>query len=81
MKVLKFEATWCAPCKSLTKLLESFDTEMYIQKVDIDENVDLVRDYGIRSVPTLVMLDDDGVEVKRGQNFKTLEDIQSFLKV
>lgn len=61
MKVLKFEASWCGPCKMLSKVLEGaegkYTTE--IEVVDIDENPDLAKQYGVRGVPTMVKVDGD----------------------
>ena len=64
MKVLRFTASWCQPCKMLAKTLEDVETQIPIEVIDIDENQGLAMDYGIRGVPTLVMIDGD-VEVKR----------------
>jgi thioredoxin 1 len=64
MKVLRFTASWCQPCKMLAKTLEDVETQIPIEVIDIDENQQLAMDYGIRGVPTLVMLDGD-IEVKR----------------
>ncbi len=64
MKVLRFTASWCQPCKMLAKTLEDVDTQIPIEVIDIDENQGLAMDYGIRGVPTLVMIDGD-IEVKR----------------
>ena len=64
MKVLRFTASWCQPCKMLAKTLEDVDTRIPIEVIDIDENRELATNYGIRGVPTLVMIDGD-VEVKR----------------
>jgi thioredoxin 1 len=48
----------------LAKTLEDVDTRIPIEVIDIDENRELATNYGIRGVPTLVMIDGD-VEVKR----------------
>jgi len=64
MKVLRFTASWCQPCKMLAKTLEDVETQIPIEVIDIDENQELAMNYGIRGVPTLVMLDGD-IEVKR----------------
>ena len=64
MKVLRFTASWCQPCKMLAKTLEETNTGMPIEIIDIDENQQIAMDYGIRGVPTLVMIDGD-IEVKR----------------
>lgn len=65
MKVLKFYATWCGPCKAMSMILNGMDNLPEIEEVDIDENTELTAQYGIRSVPTLVKLDDAGNEVDR----------------
>jgi thioredoxin 1 len=48
----------------LAKTLEDVETQIPIEVIDIDENQELATQYGIRGVPTLVMIDGD-VEVKR----------------
>jgi len=48
----------------LEKTLEDVETQIPIEVIDIDENRELATNYGIRGVPTLVMLDGD-IEVKR----------------
>ena len=63
-KILRFTASWCGPCKSLAKTLENIETSIPIEVVDIDVHSDIATEYGIRSVPTLVMLDGD-IEMKR----------------
>lgn len=63
-KVLKFSASWCQPCKMLSKTIEGMTIETPIEEVDIDDNQELAVEYKVRGVPTLVMLDDDK-EVKR----------------
>ena len=66
MKIYKFQATWCNPCKMLSKTFESVDLDGHeLVEVDIDENAELAKQYGVRSVPCLVMVDDDGSELKR----------------
>ena len=62
-KVLRFTASWCAPCKALAPLIEEVKGDMPVDVIDIDEadNAALATKYGIRSVPTLVMLDGDKV--------------------
>ena len=80
MKVLRFTASWCGPCKMLAKTLEDVDTQIPIETIDIDENQQLAMDYGIRGVPTLVMLDGD-IEVKRFSGVKMKNELSEWLKV
>lgn len=58
MKILKFYTTYCSQCKQQTKLLEGF-TNAEVVSVDCDENEDLVDKYEVRSLPTLVLIDDN----------------------
>jgi thioredoxin 1 len=57
--LVDFYATWCGPCKMMSPLLEQVATEMgdetKIIKIDIDKNRDAAAEYGIRSVPTLLL--------------------------
>ena len=68
MKILRFTASWCGPCKNLAASLEWLQKDYPlppIEVVDIDENIELATKYGIRGVPTLVMVDDNNAEVRR----------------
>ena len=57
--LVDFYATWCGPCKMMSPLLEQVSKELgdgtKIIKVDIDKNRDTATQYGIRSVPTLLL--------------------------
>ena len=63
-KVIKMSASWCMPCKVYAKTFESVKNEdkykdIEFEEFDIDENEDLVIEYGIRGVPTTVVLDEN----------------------
>jgi thioredoxin 1 len=57
--VVDFWAEWCGPCKMIAPSLEEIALEMNgsvkITKLNIDENPDLAAQYGVRSIPTLVL--------------------------
>ena len=63
-KILRFTASWCQPCKMLAKNLETANIELPIEVIDIDEYQEKAIEYQVRSVPTLVMVEND-TEVKR----------------
>lgn len=65
MKLLKFEASWCAPCKSLSKTMETILFPYPVEVIDIDQNSDAAMEYGIRSVPHLILLDENNNIIKR----------------
>ncbi|MCL2236450.1 MAG: thioredoxin family protein [Defluviitaleaceae bacterium] len=57
--LVNFSATWCPPCKLLAPILAEISEELgdkiKFLKVDTDENKDLVKQFGIRGVPTMLM--------------------------
>lgn len=77
MKILKFAASWCHPCKMLSGMLESADLGIPVEEVDIDENMELSMKYGVRGVPTMVLLNDEGVEVRRLTGLPTKAQLES----
>ena len=76
-KVLRFTASWCGPCKMLARNLEDVDTNIPIEVIDIDEKQDIAVEYGVRGVPTLVMLDEN-VEVKRLVGMTSLKQLEDW---
>jgi thioredoxin 1 len=78
-KVLRFTASWCQPCKAMAKLMEDIDTNLPIEIIDIDEQPELAVDYGIRSVPTLVMVDEN-IEVRRMVGLATKEKLKNWIE-
>lgn len=63
MKIYKFGADWCAPCKVLAATLE--DLHLPYTNVNVDEDEDLVDQYKIRNIPVLIFADDEGNVLKR----------------
>lgn len=79
MKALKFYADWCGPCKMLTKVLEDYKGDVEIQEINIDNDQEVAIRYGIRGVPTTVLLNDEGGEVARKVGMMTLADFEKFV--
>jgi len=59
--LVKFGAEWCGPCKNLDPILEQVNnrSDITVVTVDIEEedNLSLVAQFGIRGIPTMVLLD------------------------
>ena len=54
-KIYRFTASWCQPCKALSKNLELANLDIPIEVIDIDVFEDIAIEYAIRSVPTLIL--------------------------
>lgn len=81
MKVLKFSAEWCGPCKMLSATIEKYyKGDIVIEEVDIDQKRELANQYGIRGVPTLVLLDDNDVEIRRKSGMMMINEFEEFIK-
>ena len=83
MRLLKFQASWCQPCKMLSKTMEGINHPLIEskQEIDIDEDTEKVKQYNIRGVPTLILIDDEGKEVKRQSGYMSEPQILKFLEV
>jgi thioredoxin 1 len=79
MKVLKFWATWCSPCKVLKTTLNSFDA-CPMEEINVDENHDKASDYGVRALPTLILVNDAGEELWRKTGIITKAELDSVVK-
>lgn len=76
-KILRFTASWCQPCKGLAMNMLSAELTTPVEVIDIDAYTDVAAEYGIRSVPTLVMLDEN-IEVKRTSGVLTTKQIKEW---
>ena len=81
MKILKFYAEWCNPCKVLSKNIEEFKKahpEIEIVSINVEEDENLSEKYGIRNVPVLIKLVDDA-EVSRNVGLLTVQGLEKFI--
>ena len=56
-KILYFSEAWCGPCKMLGPIMESLADQINYEKIDVDNNQDLSIQYGVRNIPTLVLVE------------------------
>ncbi len=80
--LIDFFATWCGPCRMLGPILENVQDELQgkaeIYKVDIDECEDIARQFGIMSVPTMIVFK-DGKEVDKMVGLRQKDQIVNLL--
>lgn len=66
--LVDFFATWCGPCRMLSPILEDLNEELNkeidMYKLNIDESLDIAKQYNVLSVPTMIIFK-DGEEVER----------------
>lgn len=65
--LVDFFATWCGPCKSLGPILENVEKEypnISFVKIDIEENMEGTLEYGVTSVPTVMVFDGDTMKYR-----------------
>lgn len=85
MKLLKFSAVWCSPCKVMAPIVEKvlsdeqFDN-VELVNINIDEQPDAAREYGIRAIPTLLLVNSENNEVlKTLVGSASIEQVKEFL--
>tara|TARA_R110000868_G_scaffold335009_1_gene595728 strand:+ start:95 stop:337 length:243 start_codon:yes stop_codon:yes gene_type:complete len=78
-RILRFTASWCGPCKSMAMNLETANLGFPIEVVDIDIHPEIAQEYGIRSVPTLVLMDEN-IQIDRIIGTKTVNQLQEWVK-
>ena len=80
--LLDFYADWCGPCKRQGPILEELKGKMgekiEVQKIDVDQHMDIANQYGIRVVPTLIILK-DGKVVRTLEGVTSAESLESML--
>jgi len=79
--VVDFYATWCGPCKMFGPVFEdaSKENDFNFIKLDVDKYSDVAREYGVMSIPTIILFE-NGKEVKRFTGFMNKEELVKFLK-
>lgn len=81
--LVDFWATWCGPCRMQAPILEKLseelsDDELKILKMDVDENPETARAFGIMSIPTL-LFKKDGQVVKQVAGVHTAAQIKAII--
>lgn len=76
-EILYFTAKWCGPCRMLGPVMESLSDQINYQKVDIDSDTELSTKYGVRNIPTLILLE-NGKEIGRKVGYHQKQQIIDF---
>ena len=79
--LVKFGATWCNPCNQAEKLLATKFQPTQYESIDVTENEDVAKDYGIKNVPTFILFDETGDIVERYSGFNPKQITDSIAKL
>lgn len=81
MKLIKFYAPWCMPCKSMSDVLTTIQHPLVEQmlEINIDTNIDAAKKFNVRSIPTMIIVDDEDNEIRRMTGSVDKERIVDFL--
>ena len=80
--LVDFWAVWCGPCQMMAPILHELEAEMpdvKIGKVNVDEQMDLARQFRVVSIPTLIIFK-NGQEVQRMVGVTSKEELKDALK-
>jgi thioredoxin 1 len=81
VRLKDFYADWCGPCKTQDPILDELSEEfpgVEFEKINVDEEQDVANEYQVRSLPTLIVENDDGI-VERFVGVTQADDIESAL--
>lgn len=83
MKLVKYQSAWCQSCKTQTSLLNTIDLgDVILEQIDID-NLDMqqLSKVKVHGIPTLILYDNQGNELKRKTGALTKKQLEDFLGV
>jgi len=81
-KLLKFSAAWCSPCKQLSEALLKLADDKFpyeITEIDIQKDPGITEFWGVKGIPTLIVVDSNMQEVKRKTGYINVNKLKEFL--
>ncbi len=76
--LVDFYADWCGPCKALGEILETLE-DISILKINVDEHQDLAIQFGVMSIPTIILFE-NGEQKKKNIGLMNKEELENWLK-
>lgn len=66
--LVDFYADWCGPCRMVAPIIEEIANEMpnlEVIKINVDEREDVAREYGVMSIPTIILFENGEIKKKQ----------------
>ena len=78
--LVDFWASWCGPCMMLSPIVEELSKTHKVGKVNVDEEPELAKQFGIMSIPSLLVFK-GGKLMKQSIGYQSLESLQKLMEV
>ena len=78
-QLIYFSAEWCGPCKTMGPIMDNIKKSYPVHKINIDYDTMYVSQYNVKSIPTVVILE-NGQEVSRFTGVKSEAEILNMLR-
>lgn len=79
VKLYKFYADWCGPCKQQTKLFEETPIDVEIVPINVDEDEQKAIDFGVRGLPTMILVDEEDNMITSWRKLTMPSEINKFI--
>lgn len=81
MKILKFSSATCMPCKQLAKIIDGLDEDVksLFEEYTSENDITKFMQFNVRSVPTLIAIDESGNELRRSTGMMTEDKLIEFI--
>lgn len=82
MKILKFSSATCMPCKQLAKIIDGLDENVksLFEEYTSENDITKFMEFNVRSVPTLIVVDESGNELRRSTGMMTEDKLIEFIR-
>ena len=82
MKILKFSSATCMPCKQMAKVIDELDddTKSLFEEYTSENDITKFMQFNVRSVPTLVAVDESGNELRRSAGMMSEDKLIEFIQ-
>lgn len=77
--LVDFYADWCGPCRMQSQALEMANLDVEVLKVNVDEHEDIARRFGIMSIPTLILFENNEIKYKN-VGFTSPDELKELIK-